>query len=191
MMGCNVASSEFDLINPRHSARKPPIELALPTSTANSVRCTAALGEAASDASGSFALTDAVTSGGDAAASSAFAITGFSISLSFWAAASGGAGMDFAATSGVAGADGVIVGAVEGAGAATAVGEAIGGFGSLAAASVRGFSDFGAGSAFGAGSVLATVAADGATAVVAGATVVAGAAIGASGATDGAGAAAA
>ena len=38
MIGRSAASWEFDFSRPRHSARKPPIELALPTSTPNSVR---------------------------------------------------------------------------------------------------------------------------------------------------------
>src|SRR6185437_1878621 len=47
MIGCSAASGAFDrdLSRPRHSARKPPTELAPPTSTPNSVRLTASWGE--------------------------------------------------------------------------------------------------------------------------------------------------
>ena len=43
MIGCSAASGALDrdLSRPRHSARKPPTELAPPTSTPNSVRLTA------------------------------------------------------------------------------------------------------------------------------------------------------
>src|SRR6266481_3284332 len=162
MIGRNPASSESDLVSPRQSARKPPIELAVPTSTANSVRCTAAWAAASSDASGSFGVTDATTV--DAGGSPAWASAGLSGSISFNAPGSGGARIDLAPMSGVAGVGCVAAGAFEAAGVAGGAGA---GFCSFAAASVRGLS------ALGAGSDLAnTVVAGGATVVVAGATVV-------------------
>src|ERR1700704_2635271 len=91
MIGRNAASAVFDL-RPRHSARRPPSELAPPTSTPNSVRWTATLDDAAQGGSRSASSADAAgatTSGiGDA-------VTAF-------AAASGGAGIDFEAISGIA-----------------------------------------------------------------------------------------
>jgi hypothetical protein len=133
-------------------------------STANSVRCTAAWSEALSDASGCVCAADAIAFG--AGESSAFATTGFSGSISFWAPGSGGASMDLAAIKGVAGVGGVAAGAV-GAGGA---GEAIAGLCSIGLASVRGRPIFGAGSGFGAGSDLAKTVVAGATVDVTGAT---------------------
>src|SRR5207248_5474803 len=159
------------------SARKPPIELAPPTSTANSVRRTATLGEAPSDASGSFDAADAVTSG--AGGSSAFAATGFSGSSSLGAPGSGDAMMDLAAISGVAGVGGRSAAAPEAAGRAAGDGDAAVARWSFAAASARGLSGLGMESVF-----ASTVAAAGATLVVAGATfVVAGATFVVAGAT--------
>src|ERR1700676_476851 len=103
-IGRNVVKAAFalDFRSPRHSARKPLSEFALPTSTPNSVRCTATFAGAASDAS-----DPASSAGGDAATSGRGAFStpfmGFSGSISFEAAASGGAMIDFDATSGVAG----------------------------------------------------------------------------------------
>src|SRR5260370_775772 len=110
-----TAASALDSKTPRHSARKPLSEFALPTSTPNSVRWTATLA-GASDASelSSLAAGAAATTSGLAAGSAALA--GFSGSISFEAAASGGAMIDFDATSGVAG---VAAGVFE-AGSATA-----------------------------------------------------------------------
>src|SRR5712692_10372492 len=103
MIGRKVASGafDFDLRRPRHSARKPPSELALPTSTPNSVRWTAILDDAC-DASGSASSLDpdATTSGIGAEVT---ARAGASGRISFPAAMSGGAMIDFDATSGVAG----------------------------------------------------------------------------------------
>src|SRR5260221_4704264 len=99
MIGRNVASGafDFDLRRPRHSARRPPSELALPTSTPNSVRWTASLGRSRSALS--VAGADATTSGiGDAV----IALIGVSDGINFPAGASGGASIDFDA-SGVAG----------------------------------------------------------------------------------------
>src|SRR5258708_10135013 len=86
MIGRNAASAVFDL-RPRHSARRPPSELAPPTSTPNSVLWTASLDDAAQGGSRSASSADAAgatTSGiGDA-------VTAF-------AAVSGGANIDFEA----------------------------------------------------------------------------------------------
>src|SRR6202022_4194854 len=87
----------------RHSARRPLTEFAPPTSTPNSVRCTESFGTAAWDASASASSAgeaDATTSGIGAAV---IVFAGFSGSISFAAAASGGAIIDFDAISGVAG----------------------------------------------------------------------------------------
>src|ERR1700716_1184806 len=100
MIGRNAASGafDFDLRRPRHSARRPPSELALPTSTPNSVRWTATLGGSRSARSADGA--DATTSGiGDAV----IALIGVSDGINFPAGASGGASIDFEAISGVAG----------------------------------------------------------------------------------------
>src|SRR6266852_1225035 len=100
MIGRNAASGafDFDLRRPRHSARRPPSELALPTSTPNSVRWTATLGGSRSATSP--ACADATTSGiGDAV----IALIGVSDGINFPAGASGGASIDFEAISGVAG----------------------------------------------------------------------------------------
>src|SRR5450432_1745357 len=108
MIGRNAASGafDFDLRRPRHSARRPPSELALPTSTPNSVRWTATLGESRSALSADGA--DATTSGiGDAV----IALIGVSDATNFPAGASGGASIDFEAISGVAGATGDTTGA--------------------------------------------------------------------------------
>src|SRR5258708_14768499 len=96
------AAFALDFKSRRHSARKPLSEFALPTSTPNSVGWTATLA-GASDASelSSLAAGAAATTSGLAAGSAALA--GFSGSISFEAAASGGAMIDFDATSGVAG----------------------------------------------------------------------------------------
>src|SRR5260370_7370740 len=103
-IGGGAVNAEFVLVlkSPRHSARKPLSEFALPTSTPNSVRWTATLA-GASDASelSSLAAGAAATTSGLAAGSAALA--DFSGSISFVAAASGGAMIDFDATSGVAG----------------------------------------------------------------------------------------
>ncbi len=102
MIGRNVVNAAFDLDfrSPRHSARKPPSEFAPPTSTPNSVRWTASLGAAAWDASDSVSSAGGVdaTTSGIGAAMTAFA--GFSGSINFPAAASGGANIDFAVISG-------------------------------------------------------------------------------------------
>src|SRR5258705_1850974 len=99
MIGRSVANDavDFDLRSPRHSARRPLSELAPPTSTPNSVRCTAGWGAAACDASGSGLSPD----GADATTSDLGGLTG-SGSISFPAAESGGAIIDFDAMSGVA-----------------------------------------------------------------------------------------
>ena len=117
MIGRNVASAALDLdfSSPRHSARKPLTELAPPTSTPNSVRCTASLGAVAA------AVSASVLSEGEAAATTSgigdavnifsglsglsgfAAFSGLSGSISFEAAASGGPIIDFSATSGAAG----------------------------------------------------------------------------------------
>src|ERR1700681_1559761 len=99
MIGRSVVNAAFDLDlrSPRHSARKPLSELAPPTSTPNSVRCTARL-DAAGDASASASSPD----GADATTSGSGGATG-SGSISFPAAKSGGAMIDFDAMSGVAG----------------------------------------------------------------------------------------
>ena len=57
MIGRNAVNGalDFDFRSPRHSARKPPTELAVPRSTPNSVRWTATLGAVASSASSSLA----------------------------------------------------------------------------------------------------------------------------------------
>src|SRR3979490_1271430 len=90
---------DFNLSRPRHSARKPPIELAPPTSTPNSVRRTASLA-AADGSSGCAAAADATaaTPSGIGAAVTVFA--GASGSISFAAGVSGGASIDFDAISG-------------------------------------------------------------------------------------------
>src|SRR5260370_28031684 len=100
MIGRKLASGafDFDLRRPRHSARSPPSELALPTSAPNSVRWTATLGGSRSALSA--ACADATTSGiGDAV----IALIGVSDGINFPAGASGGASIDFEAINGVAG----------------------------------------------------------------------------------------
>src|ERR1700716_2043000 len=100
MIGRNAASGafDFDLRRPRHSARRPPSELALPTSTPNSVRWTATLWGSRSATSA--ACADATTSGiGEAV----IALIGVSDGINFPAGASGGANIDLEAISGVAG----------------------------------------------------------------------------------------
>src|ERR1700716_317166 len=89
MIGRNAASGAFDLdlSNPRHNARRPLTEFAPPTSTPNSVRWTATLGDAGWDtsASGSSAAgADATTSG---LGTAAMAFAGALGSISFAAAA--------------------------------------------------------------------------------------------------------
>src|SRR5882757_5474447 len=107
MIGRNVVSGAFDvdLSSPRHSARSPPTEFAPPTSTANSVRCTASLDAAAWDPSGSASSAGevAATTSGIGAAVMVFAGFSGSGSLSFAAAGSGGAIIDLDGISGVAG----------------------------------------------------------------------------------------
>src|SRR5260370_101264 len=94
MIGRSVPNGavDFDLRSPRHSARRPLSELAPPTSTPNSVRCTAC------DSS----LSALSPGGADATTSGLGGVTGSS-SISFPAAESGGAMIDFGAMSGVAG----------------------------------------------------------------------------------------
>src|SRR5882757_3291483 len=101
MIGRNAASAVFDL-RPRHSARRPPSELAPPTSTPNSVRWTATLDDAAQGGSRSASSADAAgaTTSGIGDAVTAFAAVSGLISLP--AAASGGASIDFEAISGIA-----------------------------------------------------------------------------------------
>src|SRR5258707_13612998 len=100
MTGRSVANEavDFDLRSPRHSARRPLSELVPPTSTPNSVRCTACWAAAACDSFASGLSTD----GADAVTSGLGGVTG-SGSISFPAAESGGAMIDFDAMSGVAG----------------------------------------------------------------------------------------
>src|SRR6267142_2039798 len=100
MIGRSVANEavDFDLRSPRHSARRPLSELAPPTSTPNSVRCTACWAAAACDSFASGLSTD----GADAVTSGLGGVTG-SGSISFPAAESGAAMIDFDAMSGVAG----------------------------------------------------------------------------------------
>src|SRR5256886_8224762 len=100
MIGRSVASDavDFDLRSPRPSARSPLSELAPPTSTPNSVRCTASWGAGACDASDSGLSPD----GAYATTSGLGGVTG-SGSISFPAPESGGAMIDFDAMSGVAG----------------------------------------------------------------------------------------
>ena len=99
MSGRKAASAEFDfdLSRPRHSARKPATEFAVPTSTANSVRWTV---DAAGAASSAVDGAAAITTGASAAAGVSGGVSG---AVSFPAAASGGAMIDFAGISGVAG----------------------------------------------------------------------------------------
>jgi hypothetical protein len=101
MIGRKAASAEFDfdLSRPRHSARKPPTEFAVPTSTANSVRWTVDAAGAAS-ASASSAGEAAATASGPATVGASGGASG---AVSLAAAASGGAMIDFAGISGVAG----------------------------------------------------------------------------------------
>ena len=103
MTGRSACSGAFerDFSSPRHSARRPLTELALPRSTPNSVRCRATFGTAASSASSSFEGGTAATTSGIGLATTE--LTGLPGSISFVADGSGGAMNDFAATSGVAG----------------------------------------------------------------------------------------
>src|SRR5262249_49030575 len=111
MIGRRLASSGLDLIKPCHSARRPPIELALPISTANRVCWTAIAGAGGSlsPASGAVAGAAAATSVAgtasalDFSALSASAFSAFSGCTSFEAAGSSGAMIDFDATSGIVG----------------------------------------------------------------------------------------
>src|SRR5258706_2140703 len=100
MIGRSVANEavDFDLRSPRHSTRRLLSELAPPTSTPNSVRCTSCWAVAACDSFASGLSTD----GADAVTSGLGGVTG-SGSISFPAAESGGAMIDFDAMSGVAG----------------------------------------------------------------------------------------
>src|SRR6202012_1180027 len=77
MIGCSAASGAFerDFNRPRHSARKPPTELAPPTSTANSVRLTAS-GAGAVVGAGSAVVTFFSAAGLDAPTSGVGAGTG-------------------------------------------------------------------------------------------------------------------
>jgi hypothetical protein len=108
MIGRKAASAEFDfdLSRPRHSARKPPTEFAVPTSTANSVRWTVDAAGTAS-ACASSAGEAAATASGPAAAGASGGTSG---AVSLAAAASGGAMIDFA---GISGAVGVAAGAFD------------------------------------------------------------------------------
>src|SRR5256885_5233766 len=103
MIGRNSASGALarDLSSPRHSARKPAIELALPTSTPNSVRWIFGSGTSATSCSASSADGDFATTSGIGAAE--MTLMGLSGSISLLAAGSGGAIIDFDSTSGVAG----------------------------------------------------------------------------------------
>jgi hypothetical protein len=102
MIGCKVNSGPFDrdFNNPRHSARSPATELALPTSTPNWVLWTAAFGALVSSASASL-VGAGVTSGIGLAVTVLAGLLGGSISVP--AAGSGGAIIDLDATSGEAG----------------------------------------------------------------------------------------
>src|SRR5258708_22074582 len=121
--GANEAV-DFDLRSPRHRVRRQLSELAPPTATPNSVRCTACWAAAACDSFASGLSPD----GADATTWGLGGVTG-SGSISFPAAESGGAMIDFDAMSGVAG---VAAGAGE---AAT---------GACSGRAVRGFSGGGA-----------------------------------------------
>src|SRR6266496_837653 len=103
MIGRSSASGALarDLSSPRHSARKPAIELALPTSTPNSVRWIFGSGTSAASCSASSADGAAATTSGIGAAE--MTLMGLSGSISLLAAGSGGAIIDFDSTSGVAG----------------------------------------------------------------------------------------
>src|SRR5690242_2048571 len=96
MIGRTAVSGPFDLHfrSPRQRARKPAIEFAPPTSTPNSVRCTASAGAVAA-ASCSFRSSlgdDDATTSGSGAAVMTFGGAGSTI---FGAAGSGGASTDF------------------------------------------------------------------------------------------------
>src|SRR5712675_670681 len=100
MIGRSAANDavDFDLRSPRHSARRPLNELAPPTSTPNSVRCTAGWEPASCDASASALSPDAAEAAGPGLGGGSA-----SGSISFPAAESGGAMIDFDAISGAAG----------------------------------------------------------------------------------------
>ncbi|XIA62888.1 hypothetical protein ACFIOY_26365 [Bradyrhizobium sp. TZ2] len=102
MIGRSVVSGAFDrdFNSPRHSARRPLTELALPRSTPNSVRCSATFGSVNSSSASLADDADATTSGIGLATMALRALLG---SISFPAAGSSGAIIDCAATSGVAG----------------------------------------------------------------------------------------
>ena len=118
MIGRNAASAafDFDFRSPRHSARKPPTEFAPPTSTPNSVRWTASLvsDPVAAGASSAAGGAEATTSGVAGRwrprvriwlglASVLASILGGALdSISFPAAGSGGAIIDFEAINGQA-----------------------------------------------------------------------------------------
>src|SRR6202790_3902901 len=103
MIGRKAASGalDFDFKSPRHSARNPGSELALPRSTPKSVRWSATFGAVVSSGSASSAGgVDATTSEIGPAVSTLGGGVG---SISFAAEGSGGAMIDFDATSGVDG----------------------------------------------------------------------------------------
>lgn len=94
MIGRNAVRGPFNLHfkSPRQRARKPGIEFAPPTSTPNSVRCTASAGAADSCSFTSSLGDDDATKSGSGAAVMTFAGAGSTI---FGAAGSGGASTDF------------------------------------------------------------------------------------------------
>ena len=171
MIGRNAASGAFalDLRSPRHNARKPPTELAPPTSTPNSVRWTfdgasAASGSSLAAAGGAEATTSGLDAG-DAGAVAATVVLGGGLGSSFAAAGSGGPIIDFEAINGAGldAAGGFVVAidkddTVAGAGSGTVA--VTGGFSVVAA--MAGFSGGAAAATDGAGGNAGGVAGEGA-----------------------------
>src|SRR5665213_52372 len=127
MIGRNVIKTAFerDFSRPRHSARKPGTEFAPPMSTPNWVFCATRPEDAtgADSLASGFSAASVLSAGGVDATTSgigteATAFAGFSGSISFEAAASGGAIIDFAGTNGGGG------GGIGAAAAASAAGAA-------------------------------------------------------------------
>src|SRR5262249_46086628 len=103
MIGLSAARSVFDLTSPRQSARNPPTELALPRSTANSVRCTLVetlSGAASLSPEGCAAAVSGDAGGAGLAGSLARSLAGSSLE----AAGSAGAISDFGGKSELTGA---------------------------------------------------------------------------------------
>src|SRR6185437_5285395 len=184
MIGCSAASGAFDrdLSRPRHSARKPPTELAPPTSTPNSVRLTASWDEACG------VVGAAAVFSGAGLSAAGFSLAAFSIAVLSVAVLSSAAlsmaGVVAALSGEVAGVASAVCGAVVDAVAAAVVVEEAVGDGVLAGSGSISLEAAGSG-----GPIIDLAATSGIAAVVAGGLDEAGAAGGNAGSGVGAAAA--